>query len=186
MSPILGARGGLAASAYGFTSGAAAVGNYESIQTVTVGSGGAANITFSSIAATYSHLQVRCMYNTITNADNIGMTLNGSTTPSRVHYLYGDGATATAGSTTSNLFTIQAGANATIMYGMVIDLLDYSNTNKYKTLRSLGGGDFNGSGVTWLSSALYATTSAISSFTLQGSGGQLFTQYSSFALYGIK
>ena len=173
------------AALMGSPSGAVA-GDYESIATVTVGSGGTATITFSSIAADWQHLQVRCMYNTITNPDNIGMTLNGSTTPSHAHYLYGNGTNALAGSTTSNLFTLQAGASGTIMYGMVIDLLDYSDTNKYKTLRSLGGGDFNGSGITWLSSALYATTSAISSFTLQGNGGQLFSEYSSFALYGIK
>jgi hypothetical protein len=162
------------------------VGDYESIATVTVGAGGSSSISFSSIAGTYKHLQIRCAYNTITNPDNIGMTLNGSVTPSRAHYVYGNGTSALAGDTTSNLFTIQAGASSTIMYGMVIDLLDYSNTNKNKTLRSLGGGDFNGSGVVWLSSALYATTSAVTSLTLQGSGGQSFTQYSSFALYGVK
>lgn len=166
--------------------GGGAATDYESIATVTVGAGGSSSISFTGISGSYSHLQIRCMYNTVTNPDNIGMTLNGSVTPSYVHYLYGNGSTATAGSTTSNLFTIQAGASSTIMYGMVIDLLDYANTNKNKTLRALGGGDFNGSGVTWLSSALYATTSAITSLTLQGSGGQSLTQYSKFALYGIK
>jgi hypothetical protein len=165
---------------------AAAVGDYESIATVTVGAGGSSSISFSSIAGTYKHLQVRCMYNTITNPDNIGMTINGSVTPSRVHLLFGNGTSAVSDNTTSNLFTIQAGASSTTMYGMVIDLLDYTNTNKNKTLRALGGGDFNGSGVVWLSSALYATTSAVTSLTLQGNGGQSFTQYSSFALYGVK
>jgi hypothetical protein len=33
--------------------------SYESIATVTVGSGGAANVEFTSIPATYTHLQVR-------------------------------------------------------------------------------------------------------------------------------
>jgi len=162
------------------------VGSYDSLATVTVPSGGAASITFAGIPTGYKHLQIRTSYNTITNPDNIGMTLNGSVTPSRAHYVYGNGTSALAGDTTSNLFTIQAGASSTTMYGMVIDLLDYSNTNKNKTLRALGGGDFNGSGVVWLSSALYATTSAITSLTLQGSGGQSLTQYSQFALFGVK
>lgn len=186
MSPILGARGGLSASAYGFTSAVVAEGDYESISTVTVGSGGATSVSFSSIASTYKHLQVRCVYNTITNPDNIGLTINGSTAPVRTHFLFGNYTNVTSGNDTANFFTVQAGANATTMYGMIIDLIDYANTNKNKTLRSTGGGDFNGSGVVWTSSALYNTTSAISSFTIQGFGGQSFTQYSSFALYGIK
>ena len=177
MSPILGI----------FASSApAAVGDFESIATTTVGAGGSASISFSSIPSTYKHLQVRCMYNTITNPDNIGLTINGSTAPVRTHFLFGNGSSASSGNDTANFFTLQAGASATTMYGMVIDILDYANTNKNKTLRALGGGDFNGSGVVWLSSALYATTSAVTSLTLQGNGGQSFTQYSSFALYGIK
>jgi hypothetical protein len=38
-----------------------AVGDYESIATVTVGSGGAANVEFTSIPATYTHLQLRLL-----------------------------------------------------------------------------------------------------------------------------
>ena len=160
-------------------------GAYDALASVTL-SASASSISFAGIPSDYKHLQVRCMYNTVTNPDNIGMTLNGSVTSSRQHSLSGNGTAASASSTTDNWFTHQAGASSTIMYGMVIDLLDYSNTNKNKTLRVLGGGDFNGSGILFFSSVLYATTSAISSFTLQGNGGQLFTQYSSFALYGVR
>ena len=35
--------------------------SYESIATVTVGSGGSSSLTFSSIPATYTHLQIRYM-----------------------------------------------------------------------------------------------------------------------------
>jgi hypothetical protein len=35
--------------------------SYESIATTTVGSGGSATVTFSSIPATYKHLQVRTL-----------------------------------------------------------------------------------------------------------------------------
>ena len=34
--------------------------SFESIQTVTVGSGGQSSISFSSIPSTYKHLQLRC------------------------------------------------------------------------------------------------------------------------------
>ena len=36
--------------------------SYESIATTTVGSGGASSITFSSIPATYAHLQIRGIF----------------------------------------------------------------------------------------------------------------------------
>jgi hypothetical protein len=37
--------------------------SYESIETVTVGSGGSATVlTFSSIPATYTHLQIRVLW----------------------------------------------------------------------------------------------------------------------------
>ena len=67
----------------------------------------------------------------------------------------------------------------------VIDILDYANTNKYKTLRTLNGGDANGSGNIQIESGSWRNTAAITSITLTHNGSG-FTQYSSFALYGIK
>ena len=67
-----------------------------------------------------------------------------------------------------------------------MDILDYTNTNKNKTVRVLQGFDENGSGVVAFNSFLYSTnTNAITSLTLTSSGTS-FAQYSSFALYGIK
>ena len=67
----------------------------------------------------------------------------------------------------------------------IIDLLDYSNTNKYKTLRVLAGYDTNGAGVVLLGSGLWMNTNAISSIAITPYSGT-FTQYTQFALYGIK
>jgi hypothetical protein len=39
----------------------AAVGDYESIATVSVGGGGAADVEFTSIPGTYTHLQIRAL-----------------------------------------------------------------------------------------------------------------------------
>jgi hypothetical protein len=82
--------------------------------------------------------------------------------------------------------TVQVGTSATDFYAGVFDILDYANTNKNKTVRVLGGVDFNGSGVVFLSSGLYDTTSAVSSFTIQTPSSRTFPEHSSFALYGIK
>jgi hypothetical protein len=70
---------------------------YESIETVTVGSGGEASITFSSIAADWKHLQIR-VFASPTTAD-VFMKFNGdgTTTNYSRHYLYGDGSAADGG-----------------------------------------------------------------------------------------
>ena len=53
MAPILGIWASQNYSRYSIT------GSYESIATVTVGSGGSSYIEFTSIPGTYTHLQIR-------------------------------------------------------------------------------------------------------------------------------
>jgi hypothetical protein len=69
---------------------------------------------------------------------------------------------------------------------VVIDILDYANTNKYKTIRSLSGTSYNNNnGAVGLFSGSWRNTNAITAITLQASAANL-AQYSQFALYGIK
>lgn len=169
--------------------------DYESIATTTVGVGGSASITFSGISGSYSHLQIRG--NVKSNRasginDGIVVQFNSDTgTNYTRHRLFGDGSTAQAGANTAqNGSLLYAGSGAltgTSVFGaFVMDLIDYSNTNKYKTMRSLDGVDGNGSGYVALDSGLWLNTAAITSVTFTPQSGTLFTQYSSFALYGIK
>jgi hypothetical protein len=55
--------------------------DFESIATTTVGAGGATTITFSSIPATYQHLQIRVLARTNRSAgvDIMSMRMNGDT-----------------------------------------------------------------------------------------------------------
>jgi hypothetical protein len=169
-----------------FTQGA-----YDSIATTTVGSGGVADITFSSIPSTYTHLQIRCLVRSTGAGANMLMQLNSDTGSNYAwHALYGEGTAAAAAATTSTTSTImgwapQSGSTANAFGGSVIDILDYSNTNKYKTTRSLNGADLNGGGVIQLTSGLWMSTSAVTSIKIYMNTGNL-AQYSSFALYGIK
>jgi hypothetical protein len=189
MSPILGARGGLSASAYGFTSAVAAPTDYESIATTTVGAGGVGSITFSSIPSTYSHLQVR--YMTLTNTTSAPTTLqfNSDTTGSnyRYHILFGSSGGAAAGSGTTAYAPVFQGGSIYPGVG-VLDILDYANTNKYTTVRNLDGYDTNGTGAAigaiGLTSDLWVNTAAITSITFVAN--TTFNQYTQFALYGIK
>ena len=202
MSPILGARGGLSAKAYGFTSAVAAGTSYESIATVTVGSGGASDITFSSIPSTFKHLQIRYIAKDNRSgyaADDFGMQFNGDTSTSSyaAHRLYGFGdgsAYADGFPTSSNIGAALGGfiGGATGQFGLgVIDIFDYTSTSKYKTTRVLSGTDNNGgsgtsSGQVGLSSGLWLSTSSINSIKLYGYNGSTLSQYSQAALYGIK
>ena len=168
--------------------------DYESIATVTVGAGGSSSIAFTSIPGTYQHLQVRYIARSTSagTADPAVVRLNGiSSNTYAIHYLYGDGASAAAAATTSYSYTYggyipASGATANVFGAAVWDLLDYANTNKYKTIRSLNGVDTNGAGNMRLTSGLVQTTDAITSITFTTDNAANFAEYSSFALYGIK
>jgi hypothetical protein len=166
--------------------------SYESIATTTL-STTTASITFSSISSSYTHLQVRGIAKTSTagtSVENMYIRLNGDTAANyALHYLMGSGAAASAGGAGSD--TQMVGFNFIPQVGntpfgtTVIDILDYANTNKYKTTRFLAGADLNGSGYVSLGSGLWMNTAAVTSITLLPGSGS-FVQYSSFALYGIK
>ena len=168
--------------------------SYESIATVTVGAGGSSTITFSSIPSTYKHLQIRGISHSSYAAGNIsvGIRYNSDSTANQAyHYLNGDGSIAGAGGNigyTYQYATNTAGTsyNSNVFAGTIIDILDYANTNKYKTTRSLNGVDGNGSGQIVLISTLWQSTSAITQIDITTAGLGSFNQYSTFALYGIK
>jgi hypothetical protein len=167
--------------------------SYESIATVTVGSGGTTNVTFSSIPSTYKHLQVRMNIrsNRAVAVEVFNMIFNSTQSNQYAfHYLAGNGSVTQVGSGTSSndgIGAYIAGDSATsgVFGGAVTDILDYTDTNKQRTIRTLGGVDNNGSGGVMLGSALWNNSSAINSIKFV-SGGTGWVEYSSFALYGIK
>jgi hypothetical protein len=175
------------------------VGDYESIQTVSVGSGGASSVTFTSIPSTYKHLQIRGIARdsrtTYVNS-NLIIRFNGDSGSNYSwHNLQGNGTSAAArgaandSAIRSNVLAA-AGAPTGSFSGYVTDILDYTDTNKYKTLRSLGGVDSNGAvmgegGFIELLSGSWRNTAALTSISLAADTPNLL-QYTTFALYGIK
>jgi len=172
-------------------------GAFESITTTTL-STATASVTFSSIPANYKHLQIRMISKesgTGTGGPNIVASLNSDTTHTnyRSHYLAGNGAAAASGSVQAGGYfclvgnTATSNASYTNMFGvMVVDILDYANTSKYKTLRCLWGHDRNGSGEVGIDSSLWMNTAAITNVSFSIAGGTNFVQHSHFALYGIR
>lgn len=169
--------------------------SYESIATVTVGAGGSSSISFTSIPSTYNHLQLRYIARNGTRSSavygSLSFNLNG-TYGVKYHYLEGDGSSATAGSGTPSVgearILAAPGTSGTAnAFGVgILDISDYANTNKYKTVRALSGSDQNGAGNILFTSYLWDSTSAVSSITLYAVDSGTIPQYSSFALYGVK
>lgn len=161
--------------------------NFESIATITVGSGGSSYIEFTSIPSTYKHLQVRFLAQTTGGVYVPNMTFNGDTGSNYSYHRlggYGTGTFADAGASQTSMQMGLLSATSNVFTGGIIDVLDYANVNKYKTVRSLGGFDENGGGFILMTSGNWRSTSAVSSLRLTPSTS-VFQQYSSFALYGI-
>jgi hypothetical protein len=187
--PIVASFGGL--SAFGF--GAFPGGDFESIATVTVGSGGASSIEFTSIDQSYQHLQVRGM---IMNLSGPGSNqwpwyrLNGDTSTNYAcHSLHGNGSgVSTPGQAPSFSGIYQQGQtyeSTTAPFAIVSDILDYSSTTKNTVVRTLAGQDLNGSGSVTIASGLWLNTAAVTTINFSYASYTI-GQYSTLALYGIK
>ena len=174
---------------------------FESIATVTVGSP-QATISFTSVPATFKHLQIRCISRS-TNANSfagfIEATFNSDTTSGNYYSLHrlhgrGDGLVYTSADTGvgySRIGLVAGGSTAANGFSAtIIDILEYTSTTKNKTTRTitgLAGQSTDTENDIMFASSLYfpLTIAAISRIDLNVSGAN-FAQYSQFALYGIR
>jgi hypothetical protein len=123
------------------------------------------------------------------------MKLNGVTTNNYArHHLQANGSTVTSASQANQQrmslnIGVADGTNAasSVVSVGVLDLLDYTNTSKNKTIRGLFGGTALGYGANriTLASGFLNNTSAISSITFFLDAGN-FSNTSRFSLYGVK
>ena len=169
--------------------------SYESIATLS-GTGSSTTISFTSIPSTYKHLQVRGIVRESSGAGSndtfLGLRFDNDTAANyALHYLGGTGAVPDPNGTGgwswgySGLAT-QNNATASTMGALVLDVLDYADTNKFKTARALAGDDRNGNGYVALISTLWRSTSAIDRLDIYSKDGQNLSTTTTFALYGIK
>jgi hypothetical protein len=172
--------------------GGGAAGSFEQIATA-FGTGSSGTITFSSIPATYKHLQIRisARSNDSNGISNLSMRMNSDSASNYSwHFMqgYGSGQWSSAGTSTSliALRDILSGTSGDQPGVLIIDLLDYADTNKNKTARALAGLT---NGTTQFQNSLisgnWRSTTAISSLSLSIAMGSFITS-SRFSLYGIK
>jgi hypothetical protein len=173
-----------------FWDGTTATSAFDSLGTVVLAAD-AANVTFSNIPQTYTHLQVRLTARgTFASAGlSVLLGLSGNTELSGFrHHIYGNGSSA-SGYGATGAYGIIGGTpgstvTSTVWGASIIDVLDYTNTNKTKTLRAISGWDANGSGEVVFASSYTPLTTAITSIKLVTDGN--WASGSQITLYGIK
>jgi hypothetical protein len=159
----------------------------EAIETVYL-EADAASVTFSSIPATYEHLQLRINARTTTssNFENTQVIFNGVTTSTyHRHTMYALGTTLAIFNLTSQpsiTGPLNAGSGLdAAYYGMIVmDILDYRNANKNTTI--LFNSSASAASYSQWGSGMWDDTAAVTSITLTTA---TYVRGSEFTLYGL-
>lgn len=161
------------------------------IASVTVGSGGAANIDFQNIPATYTDLKVVASIRLTSGGDgNLFFTFNNSTSSLSWRGLYGTGSAAGSNNgTTSGLLggIITGATNTASVFGSAeIYIPNYtSSNNKSASAESVSENNATAA-YQFMAASLWSNTAVINRIILFEGSNTNFAQYSTATLYGIK
>ncbi len=164
---------------------------HKLIQTITVGSGGAASIDFTSIPSTYTDLKLvfSCRTNRAgATVDGMGLKINNVATNQTMRILYGDGLSSTGSQTDTTINTaVPASTTTASVFGSGhFYIPNYAgSTNKSVSAESVN--ENNGTpSYLYLVAGLWSQTTAINQLTLYSINAATILEYSSASLYGIK
>jgi hypothetical protein len=159
------------------------------------------SITFSSIPQTYTHLQIRGVAqgnSPSVNSETFRIQLNGDTAANySTHGPYGSSYSGSGGVGTTGVINAASATaisafdfprdNSSYFAPIVYDILNYTNTSIYKTVRSIAGTDMNQTGYSWLGiySGLWLNTAAVTSVRVFPNADS-WKANTKFTLYGIK
>jgi hypothetical protein len=158
---------------------------------VSVGSGGAASIDFSSIPSTYTDLVVFFSARGVATSDfpATGLKFNGSATSYSSRFLLGSGSAASSGVGGTSTYIRLGNADGSIQTGSTfastfIYIPNYAgSTNKSVSIDMVSESNTTAA-YSNLSAGLWSNTATISSISLFIDGANL-AQYSSAYLYGV-
>ena len=160
------------------------------ISSVTVGSGGAANIEFTSIPATYTdlalHLSIRDNRATVVDTEAY-IKFNNNTSNYSYRLAAGSGASVSSanGATYPPLIATSAGATANTFASNFIYIPNYAGSNnKSLSIDVVSESNITSSVYMYLVAGLWSNSAAITSITFTPFTGN-FVQYSTAYLYGI-
>ena len=157
-------------------------------------SASAASVTFSSIPSTYTDLVVRWSARSDVggSADNIGVTLNGTTANYSATELRGNGSTAISGRTSSaaqfnlNVSVPSSGYTANTFSNNELYIPNYtSSTNKPVSAFNVSENNAT-TGIDNVFALLWSNTASINSISFFSLNSANFVSGSNFYLYGIK
>ena len=177
-------------------------GTMFAIASTTVGAG-VSNITFTGIPNTYKHLEIRWSAQTnrgTYNLDDLLIQVGNGTIDTGANYsnhqMIGTGSNPVTANSNTNLTygyaQGQLGTTVANTFGVgVTTILDYANTDKYKTARTIGLNDTNGqnsgfNGWLGLESFNWRSKSAINTIKFTMAQGTNFTTGTRISIYGIK
>jgi hypothetical protein len=159
------------------------------ISSVTVGSGGAANITFNSIPQTYTDLKVMTSVRGTATGQSTGLSyrFNSSTTGISGRYASGAPGIGTESYAITYMYAgeVSGGTGTAGTFGNVEIYIPNYTTNQYKPSSVKGIQENNStSGYLTFSCSTWANTGAVTSITLLPGAGN-WAEYSTAYLYGI-
>jgi hypothetical protein len=168
--------------------------SYSIIASVTVGSGGAANLEFLSIPQTFDHLVLELslrLSNAVTyGTPKIQFNSLGNDTNHSTRVLMAEGASVTQDLQSAGYIRRNPGGNiaANFFSSATVKIGDYASTTKNKPHISHFNSPSNSSASSALgiSASMWSNTSAISAIKILEDSAGTFAEYSTATLYGIK
>jgi hypothetical protein len=170
---------------------------YEAIATVTVGAGGASNIEFTSIPATFTDIKIVVSARTDVAdvADDLAVQINSDGTAGRHSWriIWGNGSSANSGNSTSDSrghggWVSAANGTTSTFSSNEIYIPNYAGSTQ-KSFSTEGAQENNtSSALISMAANLYNQTTAVTSVKLfsRSYPSSKFVQYSTATLYGIK
>ena len=160
---------------------------FIAIGSVTVGSGGAASIDFTSIPQTYTDLCLKISARA--GGNNLLLQFNGSAANYNDRYLIGSGTVASSNSNTSTTkfwgLTDTSTQTTNTFASNEYYISNYTSSNYKSTSLDTVQEDNTANAYSYLYAGLWSSTAAITSISATPSSGT-FAQYSTATLYGIK
>ncbi len=157
---------------------------FTAIQTVTVGSGGAATIGFTSIPQAYTDLLIKFSGRNANNVYTFSVQING-TTVTNTRRLFGTGSGNYTSDTFNGNYTNYSSALASVFGSADLYFFNYTGgTHKRFFVEAVSEDNYSSAYMNF-SANNNASSSPVTSITLVPESGN-FVQYSSATLYGIK
>lgn len=167
---------------------------YKLIEAKSVGAGGASSITFASIPQIYTDLMLQISARSTrpgTYEGGLGVAINGNSSSGYSYYMLEAQGTSVVGSNTpyeidwaSRIPASQT--TSSVFSNTEIYIVNYTLANQKNYIAEGVGENLSNTASLTLNGIKQTTTSAITSIVLREESGNVFTQYTTATLYGIK